>query len=122
VKKPLEIAFLGLLGFLTTLPIATAAPGDNLALVGTAAQSSTGFVDVSSFTLAAGGGPDAGKDVVDIQARGTPGLTLELEASFDLVNWSVIATATAAPGTGALTFRFNQPQTVKHRFYRFRSP
>jgi autotransporter-associated beta strand protein len=78
--------------------------------------------EITGWSAAPGTGPNAGSIVVDVQATGTPGLTYDIESSADMVTWTVVATETAAAGTGALAFQVIEPATVQRTFHRARLP
>ncbi len=79
---------------------------------------------LTSLTIDAGTGPNAGLDVVTITATGTPRLTYQVETTENLLPniWITESTATANATTGALNFIFTQPEGIPQKFYRLRLP
>ncbi|MFN9113447.1 MAG: hypothetical protein ACK5XN_25525, partial [Bacteroidota bacterium] len=78
---------------------------------------------IVSYSVSDGIGAEAGLRVFDMTATGTPSASYNLEASIDLVNWSVVQTVAADSITGALSFHVAQsPVTFPKRFFRVQSP
>lgn len=74
---------------------------------------------IVSYSVSNGVGAEAGQIVFDMSATGTPSTSYDLEASIDLVNWTVVQTVTADSLTGALSFHVAQsPATFTRRFFR----
>jgi fibronectin-binding autotransporter adhesin len=74
---------------------------------------------IGSYSLTAGVGAELGQIVFDMTATGTLSASYDLEASTDLVNWTVVQTVTADSLTGALAFHIAQsPVTFTQRFFR----
>jgi hypothetical protein len=78
-------------------------------------------VVVTSFQIAPGTGPEAGRNLVTIAGTGHPGVEYVLEASEELQIWGPISTALCDP-SGILSLQFTQSPEFSRRFYRFRFP
>ena len=75
-------------------------------------------VDVSTFSIVPGTGPNAGQNVVTIAGTGHPGAGYVLEASEDLQAWSSVSGILTSP-TGAISFTLPQSPALRRRFFRF---
>jgi hypothetical protein len=70
----------------------------------------------TSFLVQAGTGPLAGKDVVDIDFTGVAGVQYDLEASPDMINWTLRQTGVANRFDGTIAFGLTQPASMRTYF------
>ena len=75
-------------------------------------------VDVTTFTIAPGTGPNAGQNVITLAGTGHPEASYRLEASSDLRNWTAVSVI-AAGTAGEISWQFTEPATLRRRCYRF---
>ncbi len=74
---------------------------------------------IGTYSLTPGVGAELGLIVFDMSATGTLNASYDLEASIDMVNWTVVQTVTADSLTGALAFHIAQsPVAFTRRFFR----
>jgi hypothetical protein len=75
-------------------------------------------VDITTFTIAPGTGPNAGQNVVTLAGTGQPNMGYVIEASDDLQTWTPVSPVLSDPA-GALTWQFTEPAHLTRRCYRF---
>lgn len=77
-------------------------------------------VNVTTFSIVSGTGPNAGQDVVTLAGTGHPNAVYTLEASADLRSWTPVAGPLSSPA-GAISASFSQPPALRRQYYRFRA-